>query len=50
MADKREAPLPVSVRPATEADIPTILGFINELAIYEKEPDAVKTTPELVSS
>ncbi|CAD6916354.1 unnamed protein product [Tilletia caries] len=37
----------VTVRPGTEADIPTIMNFITELAIYEKEPDAVKATPEL---
>ncbi|KAH8080650.1 acyl-CoA N-acyltransferase [Filobasidium floriforme] len=33
---------------ATEADIPDILGLITELAVYEKEPDAVKATPELL--
>lgn len=31
----------VRIRPATPADIPTILGFIRELALYEREPDAV---------
>jgi GNAT superfamily N-acetyltransferase len=31
-------------RPATEADVPTILGFVRELAAYEKlEQDAVAT-------
>jgi hypothetical protein len=29
---------------------PDILGLITELAVYEKEPDAVKATPELVSN
>ena len=29
---------------------PDILGLITELAVYEKEPDAVKATPELVRS
>ncbi|KAK0528470.1 Peroxygenase 1 [Tilletia horrida] len=38
----------VSIRQGTPADIPTILKFIMDLAIYEKEPDAVKATPELV--
>ncbi|KAE8217251.1 hypothetical protein CF326_g9511, partial [Tilletia indica] len=38
----------VTVRKGTEADIPTILKFITDLAIYEKEPDAVKATPELI--
>jgi GNAT superfamily N-acetyltransferase len=32
------------IRPATPADVPTILGFIRELAIYEREPDAVLAT------
>jgi GNAT superfamily N-acetyltransferase len=32
------------VRPASPADVPTILGFITELAEYEREPDAVKAT------
>lgn len=30
------------VRPATSADVPTLLRFITELAEYEREPDAVK--------
>ena len=34
----------LEIRPATSADIPTILGFIRELAIYEREPDAVLAT------
>ncbi|KAK0549444.1 Peroxygenase 1 [Tilletia horrida] len=38
----------VSTRPATEADIPTIIRFIQELADYEKEPDSAKATPELL--
>jgi GNAT superfamily N-acetyltransferase len=32
------------LRPATSSDVPTILGFIHELALYEREPDAVLTT------
>jgi GNAT superfamily N-acetyltransferase len=32
------------IRPATPADIPAIHRLIIELAIYEKEPDAVKAT------
>jgi GNAT superfamily N-acetyltransferase len=31
-------------RPAVPADVPEILRLIVELAVYEKEPDAVKTT------
>jgi len=32
------------IRPATEADLPTILGLIRELADYERAPDAVVAT------
>jgi GNAT superfamily N-acetyltransferase len=31
------------IRPATEADVPTILSLIRELADYERAPDAVVT-------
>ena len=31
----------LTIRPATPADVPTILHFIHELAIYEREPKAV---------
>ncbi|MFP5311271.1 MAG: N-acetyltransferase family protein [Actinomycetes bacterium] len=34
------------IRPATPSDVPAILRMIHELAHYEKEPDAVKNTPE----
>ncbi|MGE0820906.1 MAG: N-acetyltransferase family protein [Candidatus Binatia bacterium] len=34
----------ITVRPATAADVGTILRFIKGLAAFEKEPDAVKTT------
>lgn len=34
-----------AVRPATPADVKTILRFIKGLAAFEREPDAVKTTP-----
>ena len=37
------------IRPATVEDVPTILRMIHDLAIYEKEPDAVRNTPELVA-
>jgi GNAT superfamily N-acetyltransferase len=33
-----------SIRLATAADIPLILSLIRALAVYEREPDAVKTT------
>jgi GNAT superfamily N-acetyltransferase len=34
----------LNIRPATPADVPTILRFIHELAIYEREPNAVIAT------
>ena len=34
----------LTIRPALPADIPTILNFIRELALYEREPDAVLAT------
>ncbi|KIY72683.1 N-acetyltransferase GCN5 [Cylindrobasidium torrendii FP15055 ss-10] len=35
-----------TTRPATPDDIPTILSFIIELAVYEKERDKALATPE----
>lgn len=35
-----------AIRPATPDDADTIHRFITELAIYEKEPDAVEATPD----
>jgi GNAT superfamily N-acetyltransferase len=32
------------IRPATPADVPQILQFAKDLALYEKEPDAVVAT------
>ncbi|KAL2070812.1 hypothetical protein VTL71DRAFT_13838 [Oculimacula yallundae] len=40
----------VLIRHACREDIPSILQLIRELAIYEKEPDAVEATPELLES
>ncbi len=38
----------MNLRRASPEDVPTILGFIHELAIYERAPDAVKmTAPQL---
>jgi GNAT superfamily N-acetyltransferase len=34
----------MNIRPATPADVPTILRFIHELALYERAPDAVVAT------
>jgi GNAT superfamily N-acetyltransferase len=36
------------IRPAEEADIPTILELIHGLAEYERAADEVKATPELM--
>ncbi|HEV7168103.1 MAG TPA: GNAT family N-acetyltransferase [Micrococcaceae bacterium] len=36
------------IRTAVPADVPEILSMIHDLAIYEREPDAVKTTPEML--
>jgi GNAT superfamily N-acetyltransferase len=34
----------LSIRPAVPADVPTILAFIRELALFEREPHAVIAT------
>ncbi|KAF8629743.1 hypothetical protein AX15_003301 [Amanita polypyramis BW_CC] len=39
---------PFHIRPATPTDVNSILQLITDLAIYEKEPDLVKATPELL--
>lgn len=36
----------IRVRPATEADLPAVHALMYELAEYEKEPEAVFTTPQ----
>ncbi len=38
----------VDVRAATRADVPVIHRFIVELAIYEREPNAVRGTEEML--
>ena len=38
--------LPPNIRVATPDDVPAIGRMIRELAEFEREPDAVKTTPE----
>ncbi|KAG4422009.1 hypothetical protein IFR04_004868 [Cadophora malorum] len=40
----------VLIRHARREDVPTILQLIQELADYEKEPNAVEATPELLAS
>jgi GNAT superfamily N-acetyltransferase len=39
----------VRVRPATPDDVPVIYGFIVDLAVYEREPDGVTGTPEMLA-
>ena len=34
----------MTIRPATPADVPAILGLIRDLAAYERQPDAVNAT------
>lgn len=36
----------ITIRPATEADLPAIHGLMFELAVYEKAPEAVAATLE----
>ncbi|EPQ26539.1 uncharacterized protein PFL1_05861 [Pseudozyma flocculosa PF-1] len=45
MAAQTDSPS-YSVRPATVNDVAAILDFIKQLALYEKEPDAVEATEE----
>ena len=35
-----------TIRNARKEDMPAVLGLINELAVFEKEPDAVEVTVE----
>ena len=36
----------IVIRPANEGDLPDVLQLIRDLAVYEKEPDAVVVTEE----
>lgn len=38
--------LPTHVRPARPDDVPAIVGYVRDLATYEREPDAVLATEE----
>jgi GNAT superfamily N-acetyltransferase len=40
----KNQPRDTSIRPAEPPDVPAILALVHELAIYEKEPDAVAAT------
>src|SRR6478672_9517936 len=37
------------IRPAAPRDVPAILQMIHDLALYEKEPDAVRNTPGMLT-
>lgn len=37
-----------AIRPATPDDVATMLRFVRELAAFEKEPDAVETSPAML--
>ena len=39
----------VQVRPAARDDVPTILRFVRELALFEQEPDAVVATEAMLA-
>ena len=38
------------IRPAAETDVPVVLELVRELAAYEKEPDAVEATEEMLAA
>ncbi|MHA6719607.1 N-acetyltransferase family protein [Sphingomonas sp. RS6] len=38
----------ILIRPATPDDVPLILGFVRELAAFEREPDAVVATEPML--
>ena len=39
----------IQVRPAARADVPVILRFVRELAVFEREPDAVQATEAMLA-
>ncbi|MCC9193425.1 GNAT family N-acetyltransferase [Arthrobacter sp. zg-Y916] len=39
----------MQIRAARKDDVPVILELIHELAVYEKEPDAVRNTPQALA-
>lgn len=39
----------IQIRDATKDDVPAIIGFIRELAIYEKLEHEMKATPDILS-
>ncbi len=37
------------IRPALPADVPVVLELVHELAVYEREPDAVEATDDVLA-
>jgi GNAT superfamily N-acetyltransferase len=42
--------VPPRVRPAEPADVPVLLELVHELAVYEREPDAVEATEDMLAA
>lgn len=40
----------ILIRPALQADVPTILRFVRELATFERAPDAVEATETMLDA
>ena len=38
------------IRPAVAADVPTVLALVRELAAYERQPDAVEATEQMLTA
>ena len=39
----------MGIRPAVAADVPVLLALVHELAAYEREPDAVEATEDMLA-
>ena len=40
----------IAIRPAMPADVPVILRFVHELAVFEREPEAVRATEAMLAA
>ena len=40
----------IGIRPAIQEDVATILGFVRDLAAFEREPDAVEATADMLAA
>jgi GNAT superfamily N-acetyltransferase len=38
----------ITIDPVTPEDVPLVMELIHELAVYEREPESVKATPEML--